>query len=255
MDNVLAIGYNAAKAYNKQKLFSDEIGIFAIGSRALEKSVGQFGQPDDFAVGHNALANNTTGILNTAVGNQALFTSTTGLANTALGFNALYAVTTGNANTAIGNQAGNNLTTGTNNIVIGGLSQASDATVSNEITLGNSSNTSLRCAVTSITSLSDARDKTNIEPLNVGLNFINSLNPVKFEWNMRDGAKVGVEDFGFIAQDIVELEDSLNSHEWLALTLRNNPDKLEATQGRLIPILVKAIQELTEEVNLLKNNR
>ena len=35
--------------------------------------------------------------------------------------------------------------------------------VNNEITLGNSNVTALRCQVTSITSLSDKRDKTNIE--------------------------------------------------------------------------------------------
>mgnify|MGYP007045166700 CR=1 FL=1 len=32
-----------------------------------------------------------------------------------------------------------------------------------------------------------------------------------------------------------------------------NPDKLEATYGRLIPVLVQAIKELKAEVELLKN--
>jgi len=34
----------------------------------------------------------------------------------------------------------------------------------------------------------------------------------------------------------------------------NNPDRLEASYGKLIPILVKAIQELTIEVETLKSN-
>jgi hypothetical protein len=41
--------------------------------------------------------------------------------------------------------------------------------------------------------------------------------------------------------------------EYLQLTYRDNPEKLEATQGRLIPILVKAIQELAAEVQALKD--
>ena len=32
----------------------------------------------------------------------------------------------------------------------------------------------------------------------------------------------------------------------------SNPDKLEAKQGKLIPVLVKAIQELSAENNALK---
>jgi hypothetical protein len=31
------------------------------------------------------------------------------------------------------------------------------------------------------------------------------------------------------------------------LTLRDNPEKLEATPGRLLPIAIKAIQELAQQ--------
>ena len=34
----------------------------------------------------------------------------------------------------------------------------------------------------------------------------------------------------------------------------SNPDRLEASYGKLIPILVKAIQELSLEVETLKSN-
>ena len=47
-------------------------------------------------------------------------------------------------------------------------------------------------------------------------------------------------------------EDATDMADYLQLTLRDNPDKLEATQGRLIPILVKAIQELSAEIEALK---
>jgi len=71
---------------------------------------------------------------------------------------------------------------------------------------------------------------------------------VTFEWNQRDGNRVGVKDIGFIAQDLQEVDD-----EYTRLVYESNPDKLEATYGRLIPVLVKAIQDLSEEVKQLKN--
>ena len=65
---------------------------------------------------------------------------------------------------------------------------------------------------------------------------------------MRDGAKVGQKDLGFIAQDLQELDD-----ENLQLVYSNNPKKLEASYGRLIPVLVKAIQDLSAKVTALEN--
>ena len=189
---------------------------------------------------------------NTAVGNQALAdTLLTGNTNSAFGYQALLNVESGNGNTGVGYVAGSNITTGSNNMVLGNLAQASSATVSNEITLGDSSITTLRCQVTTITSLSDARDKTDIQPLNAGLEFVEALNPVSFTWNMRDGGKVGVADTGFIAQDLQMAQ------EWAGVTIPGlvydvNPDKLEAGYGKLIPVLVQAIKDLSAKVNLLE---
>ena len=70
---------------------------------------------------------------------------------------------------------------------------------------------------------------------------------------MRDGGKVGIKDAGFIAQELMATEDEADLAEYLQLTYRDNPDKLEATQGRLIPILVKAIQELSTKVTELES--
>jgi hypothetical protein len=199
---------------------------------------------------------NTTGNGNTALGNAALYACTTGTDNVAVGRSTLASLTTGTYNTAIGLVAGNtgtnNITSGSNNTLIGYNAQATSSTVSNQITLGNSSISTIRAQVTSITALSDARDKKNIQPLGVGLDFVKTLNPVTFDWNMRDGGKVDVPDTGFIAQELMAAEDAIEMADKLQLTYRDNPEKLEATQGRLIPILVKAIQELAAEVELLK---
>ena len=40
--------------------------------------------------------------------------------------------------------------------------------------------------------------------------------------------------------------------EWLNLVLKDNPEKLEATPGNLLPIIVKAIQDLKKENDELK---
>jgi hypothetical protein len=157
-------------------------------------------------------------------------------------------ITSGNQNTLYGSFAGSTLTSGGNNVCVGFNSNTATATTSNSITLGNSSHTVLRAAVTTITSLSDARDKKNIEESKYGLDLVESLKPVTFEWETRDGAKKDIKDLGFIAQDLKEVDD-----DYLGLVYDENPEKLEASYGRLIPVLVKAIQELSEEVKQLKN--
>lgn len=207
------------------------------------------------AVGAFALSSFVSGEKNTAVGYGALIDCTSSN-NTAIGSNALQAITSGSNNTALGMEAGftgtNNLVSGTNNTLIGYLAQASSSSVDNQITLGNSSVSTLRCQVTSITSLSDARDKKDITPLEAGVDFVNKLNPVNFVWNMRDGGKVDISDAGFIAQELkqVQIDTGITIPN---LVYEDNPDKLEASYGTLIPVLVRAIQELSAEVKFLKS--
>ena len=212
---------------------------------------------ENTGVGSASFFNLTSGSNNTALGNQSLRTGTTFTNNVGIGHSAGFSVT-GNNNTLIGYEAGysgtNNLTSGANNILIGYEATASSATVSNEITLGDSNIATLRCNVQSISSLSDRRDKTDINTLDLGLDFVKSLNPVKFKWETRDGnGKDGSYEAGFIAQDFQQLQKD-NDADYLKLVMDTNPDRLEASYGKLIPVLVKAIQELTIEVETLKSN-
>jgi hypothetical protein len=167
---------------------------------------------------------------------------------------------TGIRNTAVGDSAGRNLTSGNNNILIGYNSQPSSSNVSNEITLGNGSITTLRCNVTTITSLSDARDKKNIKDLSLGLDFIMQLKPRQFNWdkrewydnNISDGSKMlQTPAAGFIAQELDEAQTSQNA-DWLNLVLKDNPDRFEASAGNLLPVMVKALQELKQQNDELK---
>jgi len=232
------------------------VGYFALNGGGGSQSVG---------IGYETgRVNSATGHI--SIGYQAGYSQTSGTNNTNVGYQAGYANTTGGSNTNIGYQAGNSITSGSNLTVIGYDADASSSTATNEITLGNSSVATLRCAVTSITSLSDERDKSEIKDLEYGLAFIDALQPREFVWDNRpetqvefdkDGNKKEVEfyssnkgkkDFGFIAQEVRELDN-----ETLRLVYTENEDKLELSYGKLVPILVKAIQELKEEVELLKS--
>jgi hypothetical protein len=207
-------------------LSSEDIGngSVAIGAFALEdQNSFASGIILNTAVGYEAGKNITggagTGDENTAIGGRSLDAETTGQENTAVGVEALGGQTGANKNTGLGWRAGRAISTGSNLTLLGYNAQSSTGTVSNEITLGDSNVTALRCAVTSITSLSD-----------------------------ESSANKGKKDFGFIAQEVKELDD-----DTLRLIYDENPERLEMSYGKLVPILVKAIQELSAEVKILKN--
>ncbi len=211
--------------------YNTGFGNTALGAYALRGPSGGAGGAYNIAIGRNAADVLTSGNYNTVIGNDTAATLTTG------GFN-----------TYLGRNSGNGHINGSNCTLLGNDAVPSTSSVSNEIVLGNAFVTALRCQVTSITSLSDKRDKIKIEDSNYGLNVIDKLKPVTFDWNTRDGAKVGIKDLGFIAQDLQEVDD-----ENLKLVYDTNPEKLEASYGRLIPVLVKAIQELKAEIEILKS--
>jgi hypothetical protein len=240
--NNIASGYRA--------LYTNTTGNYNIasGDSALHRNTTGSG---NIAIGYQALELNTTANANIAIGNDALEYNTTGFQNTAIGQNALYSTITSYNNTALGINAGSSLTTGSNNTLLGANAQASSQNVSNQITLGNYSITALRCQVTSITSLSDRRDKTDIIPIGEGLAFLKQLNPVSFTWNTRDKAKVGIKSAGFIAQELLALQKQSNIGDNLDLVSENNPEKLEARYGNLLPVIVKAIQEESAEKDKL----
>ena len=80
------------------------------------------------------------------------------------------------------------------------------------------------------TNSSDVNKKHNIRVLPYGLNTINQLNPVAFDWNEND-----ITDIGFIAQDIESIIPESVITNW--------DSQLIFRQEKIVPILVKAIQE------------
>ena len=234
----------------------------AIGSKALyTDSDDGSADPGGYNIGIGYLAgygSNAGGRHNIALGFQSMYARTSAASVVAIGKDAGGSITSSSDCVLIGANAGktgtNDLTTGSNNILLGHDAAASSATVSNEITLGDSNISSLRCQVQAISSLSDERDKTQIEELPVGLDFVSQLKPVKFKWKSREGiTKDGITESGFIAQDFQKAQKE-NDADYLGLVYDNNPDRLEASYGKLVPVLVKAIQELKMEIETLKNN-
>ena len=219
---------------------------------AAGKNVTGSGSYQNTAVGQAALAGSCDDFANTAIGHYALVASTGARYSTALGKSAGLAQTTGDYNTHIGALAGDNVVDGTNNTSVGYQAEPSASDADNEVTLGNSSVDTLRCNTQTISALSDARDKQNIEELPLGVEFINTLRPVKFDWDRRDGSQRGVQEVGFLAQELDKAQQEADAEEYMRLVLKSNPDRLESTYGKLVPILTKAVQELSAEIEELK---
>ena len=207
--------------------------------------------------GYQAMYNLSSGGNNTAQGVQTLLSVTTGNSNTACGGYAGRSVSSGGTNTLIGYRAGysqdgsttNALTTGSNVTCLGNEAMPSSGTATNEITLGDNDITSLRCNVQTISSLSDERDKTAIADIQYGLDFIKDMRPVEFTWNRRDGSMGATKDIGFIAQELYEVELDHSSTSRTRIVNQSNPSKWEADYVRTYPILVKAVQELSAQLD------
>lgn len=269
VDNVLpfTVGTNVVNVKNaKIALNNDTLQItdtsgllLATQSTAIGKfsRIGDFGAAANTCVGYGTGFSLTSGTANTFVGSAAGGNCNTGLSNTFIGNNVGANVTSGNSNVFVGTNIANifGTFTGQNNICIGSqVTHPSASNVSNEITLGNTNITALRCAVTSITSLSDARDKKDVTDLRAGLDFVKGLRPVEFVWDERDEeGRHDIADFGFIAQDLKAAQEDVQMAEVLKLVYESNPERLEASYGKLLPILVKAVQELAAKVEQLEN--
>jgi len=220
-------------------------------------AVGNTGQPtgmDNVLVGRLPGQFLTTGAGNVCVGALAGNNLSTGGGNVCVGNQAGAGATTGGNNTFVGSFSNGGLvTTGGNNTCLGNGSSVPTASADNTINFGNSGITVIRAAVTSITSLSDARDKKEVKELPIGLDFVNQLKPVSFVWDERsEEGKHDIKDFGFIAQDLKKAQEDAKLADTLKLVYEANPEKLEASYGKLIPILVKAIQDLSAKVEALE---
>jgi len=277
--NNVAIGSEALKAntagngntaVGKSALLANTTGGANVSSGYVSLSANTTGSYNA-AFGASALGSNTTGANNVAVGNDALYGNVTGARNvalgasamqvcgsqnnnTALGYSAL-ASANGGGNTAVGAYAGQSVTTGAGNVILGGVNSsgnsapAYDVTTENDrISIGSTATTNAYVQV-AWTVLSDARDKTDIHPIPHGLDFCNALDPISYRFRVEraSDATHGPTRYGFIAQDILAVEGDSP-----VVVDASQPEKLRMTSDALIPILVRAIQELTMRLEALE---
>jgi len=242
------------------------------------------------AVGDAALGADTLGSRSVAVGQGALstqnFTTATNVENVAIGYDAGVAITTGFKNTIVGALGYDNLQNGDRNISIGydtsssGVNDSLAILIGVSITsggagtarLGNSGGTAtlgLDGSDTSWAAASDSRLKKDVENSTVGLEFIKDLRPVTFKWNAKDAIAntlpqydadssdpiygTGKAHHGFIAQEVKAVIDShsdvVNGHNLWS----EDPDGTQqVSPSALVPMLVKAIQELEARVATLE---
>lgn len=218
----------------------------AIGTNAGKANSGN----NNINIGTNSGVAANLGFFNVGMGANALTSQVGGDFNVAIGNDALEQLQTGTTNTAVGKAAGSTVVGFTNTTNLGHNSQAQ---ADNEVVLGDNNVTTLRCNTQIIQGLSDLRDKDNIEELSLGLEFIMDLDPVTWDWDRRDGSMKGKKDSGFVAQEIDEVVEDWEAEEILpSLLNKNNPDAWEVGNAALIPVLVKAIQELKKELDACK---
>lgn len=121
-------------------------------------------------------------------------------------------------------------------------------------------------ATSSSIATSDGRFKENVLPITSGLDIIDSLNPVSFDWKEHPVHNfVPGKTVGFIAQ---EVKEALKDYEWVDNIIKTNSTEaaldeegneiapaeefLGIAESNIIPLLVAAVKELRSELNTLK---
>lgn len=111
------------------------------------------------------------------------------------------------------------------------------------------SNGTINATNTTISAISDQRFKENIRDLDDGLNLIIALKPRKFDWKEGKGKDIK-DDRGFIAQEFEQVFPDLID-EWKD-PAPEGEEPYKSVRQDLIPVLVKAIQELNAKVETLE---
>lgn len=117
-------------------------------------------------------------------------------------------------------------------------------------------------SATAVVVSSDKRLKTEVENSDLGLSFINSLRPVSYKLitGKNEITKYGAipkagtrKHYGLIAQEVKQALGDKDAAFWI-LENPNNPDSSQALRyEELIAPLIKAVQELSAEVEVLKS--
>ena len=198
---------------------------------------------------------------NVAVGADSMQDITQGDYNTGVGSSALHAITTGSDNVGIGRRAGDLITTGTDNILIGSDADPSANSATNQIVIGHDAtgvgdNTAIigNSSTADVymgdngnawSQTSDGRLKENVKEWDKGLDEINSLRVVEFNFKKDNPFNYNSEKKrqGIIAQEAQEI---------LPEMVKADGEWLSANTEPMVWALVKAVQELSAKVEELE---
>ena len=223
----------------------------------------------------------TIGSFNTIIGDGAGAALVSENYNTFLGVNAGSLAAAG-SNTYVGVGAGQANVSFTNTSAFGFTSAV---TGNNQVQLGNASTTTY--VYGTVQNRSDLRDKADVQDTVLGLDFISKLRPVDYRWDMREDYKdelpiqgeLSDEDFkiemdlclennklanlkkdgskkrnrfhhGFIAQEVRDLGIDFGGFQ--DHSKNGGEDVLSIGYDEFIAPMIKAIQELKAEIELLK---
>ncbi|MEO8147579.1 MAG: tail fiber domain-containing protein [Bacteroidia bacterium] len=262
-------------------LYSNTTGInnTAVGNASLYQNNGN----NNTAAGWKALGNNYTGAFCSAFGASSGYQSGASY-NTFFGTLSGNGTTTGPDNCFVGEESGTTNSTGSSNTCVGNLSNFGagnlinasafgfNATVntSNKIRLGNSAVTVVEG--NAVYTVSDGRFKTNIDEEVKGLDFINKLRPVvynfeakKFDAFLNKNQTSGNEErtkgidytqaekirySGFIAQEVEQAAKQTGYDFNGVHTPLNNDDNYSLAYAEFVVPLVKAVQELDKNADV-----
>ena len=280
---------NTAVGYNAGALITTGAENTIVGGEAGDAlSVGN----GNVAVGVQALTSNVNGSRNTAVGTTALKqaeasgSTSSNTYNCAFGYGAGLDLTTGDFNTFVGGFAASSATTAHSNICIGYGAQTGSVSSINAITLGinitSSSNDFSFGKASNVVKndfdtdanwsrSSDERLKKNIADQKLGLDFINDLRTVKYNWKASHEldstdsqlSHLYKEDeadnemntdatmHNFIAQEVKAALDTAGVSDFSGWSEDQYGVQQVSREMFVIP-LVKAVQELSAKVDALE---
>ena len=113
---------------------------------------------------------------------------------------------------------------------------------------------------------SDARLKRNVQDTSLGLDFVNDLSPVKFQWNPSNEVpkeltseyneenqkNLDYVSHGFIAQEVKEVVDKHGDSSFGVWQLDGDGETQRIKKNMLVMPLIKAVQELSSKVKELQ---
>ena len=298
--NNTGVGYKAMNV-NIGGSNNTALGSFALASNTTGSA--------NVSIGNDCMDSNTTGSNHVAIGVDALQAETAGnncvaigyealtaqnnsgggnIYNNALGYGAGKAITTGGYNTLMGGFAGDAIQSGGSNVCLGyGADVAHDTSngiiigvniegASNDFSFGKTSNvvTNDFNADANWSRSSDERLKKNITDQKLGLDFINDLRTVKYNWKANGELDASDSQLAHLRREdddgniINDMDTDVTMHNFIAQEVKAALDKegvsdfggwkedqygvQQLSREMFVIPLVKAVQELSAKVTALE---